>query len=188
MYAAVRCHPDPAQAWQVFRQERDVLFRSHPQSPLTAEQRTGFHSLDYFPYDAGWRVPGSLDTDVERTTFCVNLPGDGELRYTYIVRVHFAWQEQAAALSLFWIEGYGGGLFLPFGDAGNGHLTYGGGRYLYDTIKGADLSRSADKFILDFNYAYNPSCAYDDEWSCPLAPPENRLPFLVPAGEKLFAA
>ena len=92
---------------------------------------------------------------------------------------------QPAELSAFWIEGYGGGLFVPFRDATSGATTYGGGRYLYDTIKGADLGAGAERIVLDFNYAYNPSCAYNDEWVCPLSPPENRLLFAVEAGEKV---
>ena len=87
---------------------------------------------------------------------------------------------------MYWFEGYGGGLWLPFGDSTNGTATYGGGRYLYDTIKGADLGASAGEFMLDFNFAYNPSCTYDDRWSCPLSPAENKLPFDVPAGERVF--
>ncbi|MDX1605233.1 MAG: DUF1684 domain-containing protein [Candidatus Competibacterales bacterium] len=75
-------------------------------------------------------------------------------------------------------------LFLPFLDATSGQGSYGGGRYLYDSIKGADLGAGADTLVLDFNYAYNPSCAYDPRWVCPLAPPENRLPFAVEAGER----
>ena len=85
---------------------------------------------------------------------------------------------------LFWIAGYGGGLFLPFGDVTNGRQTYGGGRYLYDTIKGADLGATLDEMVLDFNYAYHPSCHYNPRWVCPLAPPESKLPFPILAGEK----
>ncbi len=82
----------------------------------------------------------------------------------------------ARELTLFWIAGYGGGVFLPFTDATSGRKSYGGGRYLLDTIKGADLGTDADgRTVLDFNYAYNPSCSYSDRYVCPLAPPENRL-------------
>jgi uncharacterized protein len=186
MYAAVRRHPDPAKAWHDFRSRRDRLFRCHPQSPLSEAQRAGFSSLSYFPYDPAWRVVGSVDMNVERETFTIDLGVDGEFRYRRIARVRFTVRENSGALSLFWVEGYGGGLFLPFGDAGGDQVTYGGGRYLYDTIKGADLSATMDEFVLDFNYAYNPSCAYNDEWFCPLTPSENRLPFAVPAGERLF--
>jgi uncharacterized protein (DUF1684 family) len=89
------------------------------------------------------------------------------------------------SLNLYWIDGYGGGLFLPFGDASNGNQTYGGGRYLYDAIKGADLGGGTDQLVLDFNYAYNPSCAYNAIWVCPLSPLENRLPVTIKAGEQM---
>jgi hypothetical protein len=89
-------------------------------------------------------------------------------------------------LPALWIDGYAGGLFVPFKDATSGQQTYGGGRYLLDTIKSADLSSDAREatVILDFNYAYHPSCAYDPVWVCPLAPPESHLPIRVEAGER----
>ncbi|MEJ2598295.1 MAG: DUF1684 domain-containing protein [Anaerolineales bacterium] len=90
---------------------------------------------------------------------------------------------QALALSLFWVLGYGGGIFLPFQDATAPEETYGGGRYLWDTIKGADLGIELDRLVLDFNYAYNPSCAYNPRWHCPLAPRENWLAVPLRAGE-----
>ena len=89
-------------------------------------------------------------------------------------------------MSLFWIMGYGGGVFLSFGDTTNRDTTYGAGRYLYDTIKGADLGTTQDEMMLDFNYAYNPSCSYNPRWVCPLAPRENRLTFPIPVGEKVY--
>ncbi|MDT8304376.1 MAG: DUF1684 domain-containing protein [Anaerolineae bacterium] len=184
LYAAVRHESDPGYAWRAFRAARDHLFKTHAQSPLAAEQRAAFVSLPYFRYDPAWRVQGTLDEQVSRDTFAVELPAEGELRYTRVARVHFTVQQTAAVLSLFWLEGYGGGLFLPFRDASNGQTTYPGGRYLYDTIKGADLNSSPERFILDFNFAYNPSCAYNERWVCPLPPPENRLAIPVVAGEQ----
>ena len=87
-------------------------------------------------------------------------------------------------LPLLWLDAYGGGLFLPFRDATNGGETYGGGRYLLDQVKGADLGASADgRLILDFNYAYHPSCAHDPQWTCPLAPAGSVLHLPVRAGE-----
>lgn len=186
LYAAVRHPGDPERAWYEFRAGRDRLFKLHSQSPLTTEQKVGFASLPYFPYDSGWRLTGTIDGDVDRETFTMQLATDGEFRYTRIARVRFSVGGRAFALSLFWIEGYGGGLFLPFRDATNRQTTYPGGRYLYDTIKGADVGSSMDEFILDFNYAYNPSCAYDDRWICPLPPRENTLPLAVRAGEQLL--
>lgn len=184
LYAAVRQHGDPSRAWHDFRVARDRLFKTHPQSPLTTEQKAGFVSLSYFPYNPAWRLTGTLESRVHHDTFAIQLPAEGMLRYTRVAHVHFSVQGKPSMLSLFWLEGYGGGLFLPFRDATNGHATYPGGRYLYDTIKGADLNSNAGEFILDFNFAYNPSCAYNDQWVCPLPPPENRLPLAVPAGEQ----
>ena len=90
-----------------------------------------------------------------------------------------------AALDLYWLDGYGGGVFLSFADATSGSETYGAGRYLLDTVKGADLGETDGRLVLDFNFAYNPSCAYDPRWVCPLAPPGNRLTVPVRAGERL---
>src|SRR5207302_1076236 len=90
-------------------------------------------------------------------------------------------------LELFWLEGYGGGVFLPFGDTTSGHETYGGGRYLLDTVKGSDLGEDGGRLVLDFNFAYNPSCSYDPRWACPLTPASNRLATAVTAGERMPA-
>ena len=98
-------------------------------------------------------------------------------------RARFELHGQEATLDLYWLEAYGGGLFLPFRDTTSGRETYGAGRYLLDTVKGADLGMDGARLVLDFNHAYNPSCAYDPRWVCPLAPPANRLPFPVRAGE-----
>jgi uncharacterized protein (DUF1684 family) len=184
MYVAVRQHDNPEQAWYDFRTARNALFKTHAQSPLTTEQKADFVSLSYFSYDPAWCLAGTVDHSVDRETFTATLAAEGEFRYTRVARVSFIVRGKQAVLSLFWIEGYGGGLFLPFRDASNGDTTYSGGRYLYDTIKGADLSTNADEFMLDFNYAYNPSCAYNEQWVCPLPPAENRLPFAVHAGEQ----
>jgi uncharacterized protein (DUF1684 family) len=188
LYTAVRQASTEQQphAWAQFRAARDELFRSHPQTPLSARQRARFAGLPYYAYESAWRVVGTLDREVEPKTFIVELPADGLLRYTRIARVQFAVEGRQAELSVFWIEGYGGGLFVPCRDATSGAATYGGGRYLYDTIKGADLGAGAERMVLDFNYAYNPSCAYNDTWVCPLAPAENRLPLAVMAGEQVF--
>jgi uncharacterized protein (DUF1684 family) len=87
-------------------------------------------------------------------------------------------------LDVFWVAVYGGGVFLPFRDGTSGAESYGGGRYLLDTVKGADLGGTDGRLVVDFNYAYNPSCAYDPQWSCPLAPPADRLMVPIMAGER----
>ena len=91
----------------------------------------------------------------------------------------------ACSLALYWLDGYGGGVFVPFGDGTSGESTYPAGRYLLDTVKGADLGSSGADLVFDFNFAYNPSCAYDPAWTCPLAPPGNTLAIPVKGGELL---
>ena len=188
LYAGVRntAPRDAKLAAAQFRAGRDSLILNHSESPLPGDARP----IDYFPYDASWRLTGTIDRDVDRYQFQIDLADDGVLRCTRAGVVRFTCQGTAFALSVFWMEGYGGGLWLPFGDSTNNDETYGGGRYLYDSIKGADLGAADDPsgntMLLDFNFAYNPSCAYDHRWSCPLAPPENKLPLPVRAGERAF--
>jgi uncharacterized protein len=185
-YAAVRVTSriDPRQAAVEFRVARDLLFREHSQSPISAQDRDNWRTL-WFPYDPSWRITASVEPINPGSEFQIDLADDGILRCARVGLVRFMAHGEAAALTAYWLEGYGGGLWLPFTDASSGRETYGGGRYLYDTIKGADLGGSDDQLVLDFNFAYNPSCAYDERWSCPLSPPENRLPFAVMAGERM---
>ena len=186
-YAAVRAASptDAAAAAMRFRAVREQMFRDHPQSPIAAERRRAWGGLGWHPYDPAWRVIATVDHDIAPNEFEIALAADGLLRCARAGVLHFVMGGEAAALTAYWIEGYGGGLWLPFADASNGGETYGGGRYLYDTIKGADLGGGNNDLVLDFNFAYNPSCAYDERWSCPLSPPENRLPFAVTAGERM---
>ncbi|HKE99720.1 MAG TPA: DUF1684 domain-containing protein [Actinomycetes bacterium] len=168
-----------------FRRGRDALFGRHPQSPVPAAERDGFEGLDWFPYDPGARVTAALEPAPGGDALEIDTGGeDGVVRYRRVGRLRTPW----GTLTLFWTLGYGGGLFLPFRDATSGHQTYGGGRYLTDTIKGTFgrglVTNPNDQVTLDFNYAYNPSCAYDPRWACPLAPPENRLSGAVEAGER----
>ena len=109
-------------------------------------------------------------------------------RFTRFARAQFELAGAEQALDLYWLDGYGGGVFLSFADATSGTETYGGGRYLLDTVKGADLGEHDGRLVLDFNFAYNPSCAYDPRWVCPLAPPGNRLAVPVTAGERMPSA
>lgn len=187
IYAALRLSSsDEAARCRQFRTARDRLFRSHPQSPIAAAQRAHFSGLRYFAYDPALRFVVPVDTAVELATFTLEMEDDGPLRLHRWGSVHFAIDGQVVALSIFWILGYGGGLFLPFRDLTNSHETFGGGRYLLDTIKHADLGQEGDRLVVDFNYAYNPSCAYDARWHCPLAPMENHLPVAVRAGEQAY--
>jgi uncharacterized protein (DUF1684 family) len=169
-----------------FRRGRDRLFLEHPQSALTAEQRKAVPGLPYFPYRPDARVATRLGQVEPGDELAIDTGGeDGTVRYRRVGRLATPYGD----LTLFWTLGYGGGLFLPFRDATAGQETYGAGRYLTDTIKGTfgrGLAVDGERVVLDFNYAYNPSCAYNSRWACPLAPPENRLDAPVRAGELAF--
>jgi uncharacterized protein (DUF1684 family) len=119
----------------------------------------------------------------------IALPNSGAdtLAFQRIGAVTLPFPAGERRLSVFWMEGYAGGLFVAFRDATNGTETYGAGRYVVDAAKSADLGGDPERgtLILDFNFAYQPSCAFDPKWACPLAPPENRLDLAIRAGERL---
>ena len=188
LYAQVRrsSAAEPSITWRAFCESKNDLLRTHPQSPLDRKVRNAFQGLDYFSYDPAFRIVGTIRM-VDRVGYNMDLVSDGLLHTTRVGEVDFEIADQLASLSIYWINGYGGGLFLPFQDATSGELTYEGGRYLYDTIKGADLGVMGETMPLDFNYAYNPSCAYDEKWVCPLPPKENKLALAIEAGEKTYS-
>lgn len=189
LYAAVRVAPDPATAWRLWRAEREWLIRCHPQSPLLEPQRVAFDGLPFFAYDPALRFTPDLTDPEDTNPLTIDVGPDGRMTLMPFGRTAGLAAALGGELTLFWIAGYGGGVFLPFADTHP--ATYGGGRYLLDWIKGADLGSDHDgRPILDFNFAYNPSCAYNTydavsrAWVCPLAPTQNHLPRSVPAGEK----
>jgi uncharacterized protein (DUF1684 family) len=182
VYAEVRADDDPAHAWRRWRDVRDELFGAHAQSPLAAGERARFAGLPYYDYDPRFRVVGVVEP-AERERREIATSGEQPYTFSRFARVRFD-LEGEQALDLFWLEGYGGGVFLSFADATSGAETYGACRYLLDTVKGADLGGTGDEIVLDFNFAYNPSCSYDPRWVCPLAPPGNRLAVAVRAGER----
>lgn len=182
LYARIReCRDDdPLAAHDDWRTTRDTLFRSHPETPL--EDPAGFAGLPCAPYDPTFVWEARVDTAVEPERFPVGTSGGGEIAFVRFGRVTLP----IGSLDVFWLDAYGGGIFLPFRDATAGDTTYGGGRYLLDTVKGADLGTAAEgRLTLDFNFAYHPSCCYAPRWSCPLAPPGNHLDAAVPVGEQL---
>ncbi len=188
MYARVRHPAHPVETrWAQFRRERDVLLGSHPQSALSTVQKASFTRLDYFPYNPDLRFLVTIDPHVAHDEFAVELDDDGLLRMKRFGKVTFTVAGKEVSLSLFWLLGYGGGVFLPFRDQTNQKETYGGGRYLLDTLKHADLGHEEGKLVLDFNFAYNPSCAYNPRWHCPLPLPENWLSVPIRGGEKKFS-
>jgi uncharacterized protein (DUF1684 family) len=184
LFGEVRRRPHDAETLTWFRAQKDTLFREHPQSPIPAPDRQHFPGLIYWPFDPLARVEAHFTPvdDAEQPPSAA-----GEVPFRRIGHLEFELQHQRLRLGAFWIEGYAGGLFVPFTDATSGHATYGGGRYVLDTIKSADLGSdaAADRVSLDFNYAYHPSCTYDPRWVCPLAPPDSRLALAIPAGERL---
>ena len=182
LYAAVRALP-PESGWELWRDTRNELFRSHSQSPLPTARRESFAGLDYWPYDPRARLVAELE-DVEAEPQPVATSGPEPMLFRPFARASFELHGAQCALEVSWLAAYGGGAFLSFRDATSGQESYGGGRYLLDTVKGADLGEDGGRLVLDFNFAYNPSCSYDPAWVCPLAPPANRLAVAVEAGEK----
>jgi uncharacterized protein (DUF1684 family) len=183
LYARIRAEPDPRAGWEDWVATRDRLFREHPQSAIPAAERAAFTGLPYFGHDPGGRVLADLVPSDGRR-FEIPTSGEQPMAFTRVATARFTLFGDELELDAYWLEGYGGGLFLPFADATSGRETYGAGRYLLDTIKGSDLGTRDGRLVLDFNLAYNPSCAYDPRWTCPLAPPANRLKVPVRVGEK----
>ncbi|MET4158712.1 DUF1684 domain-containing protein [Agromyces sp. PvR057] len=188
LYAGVRqlsAH-DPAAGHELWKSGRDELFAGHPQSPLLPDDRASFTGLNVSRYDPDWRFELEVRRPEEPQKLVVESATDGRIRFALVgtVRVPYL-----GTLDVWRLTQYAGGLFLPVKDklAGAPGGTYGGGRYLLDTAKGADLGEGAglDTLIVDFNFAYNPSCAYDPSWSCPLAQPGNTLREEVPVGERI---
>lgn len=185
LYAAVRSQlpEDPRGAHRRWREGRDALFATHPQSPLEPADVAEFSGLDVWPYDPGLVFTAPLDTDVAPDRYPVATSGGSTIDVVRVARVRL----ELGDLDVMWFATYAGGLFLPFRDATAGDETYGGGRYLLDTAKGADLGTDdRGHLVLDFNFSYAPSCAYAPAWSCPLAPPGNGLDVEIRAGERRF--
>ena len=182
MYSDVRASlaSDPRAAHALWRERRDDLFRTHPQSPIPAAERDGFQGLPYYDYDPRFAKRGKVRTLPEER-YDVGTSTGGVIPFVRFGAVDL----DIGSLEVFWLDAYSGGVFLPFRDATAGKTTYGGGRYLLDTAKSADLGGTGDELVLDFNFAYHPSCRYDPKWVCPLAPLGNRLPVAIEAGERM---
>jgi uncharacterized protein (DUF1684 family) len=163
LYRRVRATPDPQTAHALWRETRDAMFAEHPASPLLDEDARDFESLPVPDYDPAWRFQVRIEA-TEPAEFDFETGTDGV--------VHFD------RLGLVRVPGVG---TLDVWK----HGGYAGGRYLLDTIKGSDLGGDdLGSLVLDFNFAYNPSCAYDPAWACPLAPPGNTVPVPIPVGEQ----
>jgi uncharacterized protein (DUF1684 family) len=185
LYAEVRAAPEPQQAHARWRAGRDVLFRAHPQSPLPVGDPLATTGLPYWPYDRGVRFVLELLPPTSPTRR-LELPSgeNGSTTLASIGRIELP-APYRGSVEVWWLDQYGGGLFLPLRDGTAGSTSYGGGRYLLDTAKGADLGGNPSRLVIDLNFLYHPSCRYDDAWLCPLAPPENTIAPMICAGERL---
>jgi hypothetical protein len=193
LYARIRATAlnDPQAAWEEWRSGREALYRDHPQSPVPSAERASFQAR-HFDYDAALRfdvrvVPERAAPDTMAPALELPVSAGGTMSFTRIGWLDVPFPGAERRLALYWMAGYAGGLFLPFRDATNGGETYGAGRYLLDAAKSADLGGDADRatLTLDFNFSFQPSCAFDPKWACPLAPRENWLDVPIRAGERL---
>lgn len=161
------------------RAEKDEFFGSHPQSPLTREQKQDFHGLSYFPENDALRLEVKVNEFDIKEKFDMQTSTGSVQPYEKFGRFEFMVDGQQVELTIYRGQH---GFFLPFVDSLAGDETYPAGRYLEpEPLPGS-------RFFVDFNVAYNPYCAYNEIWSCPITPAENRLKVAIRAGEKLFHA
>jgi hypothetical protein len=185
LYAAARSTRDAEVGWKTWRDGRDELFAGHPDSPLDEAARAAFHGLPVADYDPALRFDAVLEP-APPARLEIPTAADGTVPLDRIGTVGLGGQgHEFGRIDVWWLGSYGGGVFLPLRDGTAGSTTYGGGRYLLDTVKGADLGGDDARLVVDLNFAYHPSCTYDPRWSCPLAPEGNRVTAPVAAGEQL---
>jgi uncharacterized protein len=160
---------------QSMRHQKDNFFETSPHSPLTEKQKSSFEGLSYFPITPGLDLTLELEP-YEKTETVQIQTNTGEVQtYDRFGKISFLVGEESAELTIFRnAHGY----FLPFADSLAGKITYGAGRYL----EPEELEDG--RLRVDFNQAYNPYCAYNANWSCPITPAENRLKVPIEAGEK----
>jgi uncharacterized protein len=186
LYARVRDQADPAAAHALWRNGRDLIMRSHPQSPLPPADPMRASGVPYWPYDAAlrWMLPVESVSRPQRLEIDTGADGVTRIEQTGWVTLP---APVGRRLALWRLDQYAGGLFLPVRDATAGTASYGGGRYLLDTAKGADLGSAGRALVIDLNFLYHPSCRYDAGWVCPLAPNDNAIDIPIRAGERLPA-
>ncbi len=167
------------------RKEKNRFFRAHPQSPIPFEEREGFKGLGYFPPDADYRF--ELELHEHETKEKVTMPDTSGNMQEFIRWGEFKFRinGQECCLQAYKSDPQEERLFIPFQDKTSGDQTYQSGRYIDLELEKDRTSQG--KWILDFNQAYNPFCAYSDAYVCPLVPPENRLEVAVRAGEKNYS-
>ena len=180
IYAEVRATADPRAAHRCWQDARSNLLATHPESPVPAAERAAFAGVPVAPYDPALRFAAPVEPAPEPLRIEIRTGTDGIVAFERagVVRL-----PGVGSLDVWWLAGYGGGIFVPIRDTRADGATYPGGRYVLDTVKGADLGGDGDTLVVDLNFAYNPSCAYDPAWACPLPPPGNVVPVPVTAGE-----
>lgn len=176
----VRLEADPRVAHAAWVEGRNDLLAHHPASPVPEKARGTYEGAHVAPYDGDFRLVVEVDRVVPELRRDVQTESDGVVPLELVGRVSLP---GLGMLDVWWVAVYGGGLFLPVKDATSGKLSYGGGRYVLDTVKGADLGGDPDALVVDLNFSYQPSCAYDDAWVCPLPGPGNTLQEPVRVGE-----
>jgi uncharacterized protein (DUF1684 family) len=184
LYASVRAEADPARGHALWRAGRDELFRTHPQSPLPDGDPLRETGLPYWPYDPALRFTLPVRPPDELARLALPTDNDGTTELTLIGRIDLP-APRDATVDVWWLRQYAGGVFLPLRDGSAGRTSYGGGRYLLDTAKSADLGGTPERLVIDLNFLYHPSCRYDSAWQCPLAPPGNTIAATVEAGERM---
>jgi hypothetical protein len=182
LYAAVRAEDDPRRGHELWRRGRDELFRSHPQSPLPPGDPMRATGVPYWPYDPELRFELPLLPAGELTLNVPTSEGVTAMERVGCLRLP---PPLDAAIDVWWLRQYGGGLLLPLRDGTAGQASYGGGRYALDTAKSADLGGRDGHLVVDLNFLYHPSCRYNDTWQCPLAPAGNTIAAPVNGGERL---
>jgi uncharacterized protein len=165
------------QSLKAFRAEKDRFFERHHQSPLTPIQKQHFNGLNYFPENESLRLEIDVELSTTSESIMIQTTGGQPQSYQRFGKFKFQVDGQSAELTIY---ENGHGYFLPFVDSLSGKETYPSGRYLEPE------KLPNGKFLVDFNLAYNPYCAYNEQWSCPITPAANRLKVAVRAGEKIF--
>ena len=184
LYAGTRAAADPAEGHAHWREGREKLFLDHPQSPLAAADPLRRSGIPVWPYDPTLRWTLALEPAEQPLDLAIDSGADGATRLSLAGWITLP-EPIGARVGVWWLEQYAGGLFLPLRDGTAGTSSYGGGRYLLDTAKGADLGGDEREMVVDLNFLYHPSCRYDDRWVCPLAPPQNIIERAVEAGERM---
>lgn len=189
IYDEVRSEEDGIVAWNIWKDKREKLFKFHPESPtFDPKKQSGFNDVPVlYSYNQKFSLFSKFELISNSDIIQLNTDENSITRLKPFIKTTNLRDFLGIELTVFKIEGYGGGLFLPFTDSGckSGGTHYEGGRYLIDTVKGADLGElKTDELRLDFNFSYNPSCSYNSKWTCPILKDYNRISILVDAGEK----